>query len=348
MGAIRVALFTFFLAVLILGCGSAAHYERSLLVMDTVVSLSAFGDGGKEAVEESEAWLREFDALASPHGEGSEAARLAEMAGKGYVKLHPEVYRMLELSQEYSRRTEGAWDVTAGALAELWGIGTDHERIPSPEEIEKAKGLVGWRHLLLRPEDGSAMLEMPGMSLSLGGIAKGFAVDRVRQIYEKHGVRSGLINMGSSSMYAVGQKDDHSWRIGLRHPRKEGDGVYLAVIPLKDQALSTSGDYERFMERAGKRYPHIMDPATGCPADSGVMSVTIVVDGSHPEAGALSDLLTTAVFVLGPEKGRALLDSLPEEIRGCILCGDYGVRTSHGLSEKMELLGEEFHLADGE
>lgn len=345
MGAVRFAFGLLFLAVFLWGCGSAAHYEKSLLVMDTVVSLSAFGDGGREAVEESEAWLREFDVLVSPRGEGSQVACLADMAGKGYVQLHPEVYRMLELSQEYSRRTEGAWDVTAGPLTELWGIGTDRARIPLPEEIAAARKLVGWQHLLLRPEDGSAMLELPGMSLSLGGIAKGFAVDRVRQIYEKHGVRSGLINMGASSMYALGQKENHSWNIGLRHPRKEGDGVYLAVIPLKDQALSTSGDYERFLERDGKRYPHIMDPATGCPADSGVMSVTVVVDGSIPEAGTLSDLLTTAVFVLGPEKGKALLDSLPEEIRGCILGSDYGIRSSHGFLEETEGVGEDFHPA---
>lgn len=336
------AFLLFFLLLLLSpGCGREPLHEKTLLAMDTVVTLSAAGENGRAALEESAEWLRKFDAVAAPDGEQSDAARLEEMAGKGYVRLHPAVYRMLEVSQEYSRRTEGAWDVTSAPLTELWGIGTDHERLPSEEEIREAKKRVGWRHLLLRPGDTSAMLELPGMKISLGGIAKGYALDEVRRIYEKHGVREGLINMGASSMYALGEKEGHPWNIGIRHPRG-GEGDYFTVIPLSDEALSTSGDYERVMERDGKRYHHIMDPSTGSPADSGVMSVTVVISGEVPEAGMLSDLLTTAVFVMGPEKGKALLDSLPETVQGSIVDTSFHVHAVHGFWERMRKMGEEF------
>ena len=334
------------MATLILfGCGKPPHYEKSILVMDTVVTLSAEGEAAKAAIEESIDWLQAFDALAAPQKEESDIARLRDMAGRGYVKLHPDIYHILEISQEYSRLTDGAWDITTGPLTELWGMGTEHPRVPSREEVDRARKLVGWQHLRLRPEDGSAMLELPGMSVSLGGIAKGFAADKVRCIYARHGIKNGLINMGASSMCALGQKDGHPWNIGLRHPRKEGDGVHLAVIPLEDAFLSTSGDYERMLEADGKRYHHILDPATGCPAERGVMSVTVVVSGEIPDAGALSDLLTTAVFVMGAEKGKAFLDSLPEGIRGGIVDTSYGIHTSHGFAQCMKRLREEFHFA---
>lgn len=344
-GSYITAVFLLFFLFFSWGCGKEKRYERSVMVMDTVVVLSAEGENARRAVDESIEWLKSFDAVANPAGEDSDVVRLGDMAGRGYVRLHPDVYRMLEFSQAYSRLTEGAWDVTTEPLTKLWGIGTANARLPSEEEIREARKLVGWQHLHLRPEDMSAMLEFPGMSVSFGGIAKGYALDEVRRIYEKHGVESGLINMGSSSMYAVGKRDGRMWNIGIRHPRKAEDGTYLAVIPLSDEALSTSGDYERVLEIAGKRYHHIMDPGTGYPADSGVMSVTVVIGGDVPNAGMLSDLLTTAVFVMGPEKGKAFLASLPDLVQGAIVDQNFCVHTSHCFRERMKQWNGEFHFA---
>ena len=139
--------------------------------------------------------------------------------------------------------------------------------MPAAEELAVAKAKVGWQRLELDPETKSARLREPGMCLDLGGIAKGFAVDEIRKIYARHGIKDGLINLGASSLYAVGKNPKgERWRVGIRHPRSADPDVRLAVIPLTDQALSTSGDYERFFEQDGVRYHHILDPRTGAPA----------------------------------------------------------------------------------
>lgn len=331
------------LLILLSGCGRQ-QVQRHEMLMDTVATLSAEGPQAREAVDEGMERLRELDAMASPAGVDSDLQKLAESAGSGqWVPLHAEVYHMLEVSQEYSRRTDGAWDVTTGPLVALWGIGTEHAHVPSAEEIAQARAHVGWQKLELQPETQSARLTESGMSLDLGGIAKGMALDEVRKIYDKHGIRNGLINLGASSLFALGNNDKGaSWRIGIRHPRSSDPDTMLAVIPLSGQALSTSGDYERFFERDGIRYHHILDPRTGAPSRSGAMSDTIVVDGSLPDAGMLSDLLTTAVFVLGPEQGQDFLRRLPPEIHGMICSQDQILWPAHGLNDIIQQVHPDF------
>lgn len=331
------------LLILLSGCGRQ-QVQRHEMVMDTVAALSAEGPQAREAVDEGMERLRALEAMASPTGEDSDLQKLAESAGSGqWVPLHAEVYHMLEVSQEYSRQTDGAWDVTTGPLVALWGIGTEQARVPSAEEIAQARARVGWQKLELQPETQSARLTESRMSLDLGGIAKGMALDEVRKIYDKHGIRNGLINLGASSIFALGNNDKGaSWRIGIRHPRSGDPDTMLAVIPLSGQALSTSGDYERFFEQDGIRYHHIIDPRTGAPSRSGAMSDTIVVDGSLPDAGMLSDLLTTAVFVLGPEQGQDFLRHLPPEIHGMICSQDQILWPAHGLNDIMQQIHPDF------
>lgn len=294
--------------------------QKSELVMDTVAQLTAEGPEADLAVEESFARLRELEGILSNYREDSDAARLRDSAGSGrWVKVSPEMYHLLEISRHYSELTNGAWDITAAPLVKLWGIGTDKARVPSPEEIEQARAKVDWRKLELDGRESARLLE-PGMELDLGGIAKGYALDEVRKIYEAHGIKNGLINLGSSSMYGMGtSREGKPWRIGLRHPRRDDPKEYLKVEELFDAALSTSGDYERYFEENGVRYHHIIDPRTGYPAWCGrevtaeerTVSVVVIADGR--DCGVKSDLLTTALFVLGKEQGGRLLKSLEAE-----------------------------------
>lgn len=324
--------------VVFAGCGRQAPVRQTVLVMDTVATLAATGPEAEAAVSEGIARLRELEAMASPAGADSDLAKLAAAAGNGqWVKLHPEVYHMLAVSQQYSERSGGAWDVTAGPLVELWGIGTERARVPSAAEIAAARAKVGWQKLELEPASQSARLKEPGMSLDLGGIAKGYALDEVRRIYAQHGIKDGLINLGASSLYALGRNDKgQPWRIGVRDPRAEDKEACLAVVPLSDAALSTSGDYERYFEQDGVRYHHIIDPRTGAPAQSTAMSATIVVAGSCADAGMLSDLLTTTVFVLGPEKGQAFLENLPDTVRGMVCDKQYKLWAAHDFLDVLQ------------
>lgn len=311
-----VIVFVFWAAAIAFYFRSAdEHCEKTALAMHTVVTLRAEGREAEAAVAEGMERIRELEANID-----ADTAKLHAAAGRDYVALSPEVYRMLDVSQKYSALTDGAWDVTTGALVALWGIGTNDARVPSPQEIAAAKSNVGYRHLHLRAEDQSAMLDAPNVRLNLGGIAKGFAVDEVRRIFRRHGVQNGLIDIGTSSMYALGKNENGAaWRIGLKNPRPEKEkspqngrqNEYRVVVELSDAAIATSGDYERFFEQDGRRYSHIFDPHTGMPAASGVVGVTVIVGGEEADCGMTADLLATAVFVMGKERGENFVASLP-------------------------------------
>ena len=342
---ILLVLSLFFLS----GCGfdrQPQFVQKSELVMDTVAQLTAEGAEAPQAVEESLARLKELEKILSNYEESSDAARLRDSAGSGqWVQVSPEMYHLLEVSQHYSALTEGAWDITAAPLVKLWGIGTEEARVPSAEAIAQAKARVDWKKLELNGSDSARLLEK-GMELDLGGIAKGYALDEVRKIYAKHGIENGLINLGSSSIYAVGEnKERKPWRIGFRHPRKEDGGALMATVGISGEALSTSGDYERFFEAEGVRYHHILDPRTGYPAWCGrevaaerrPVSVLVVVEGKEADCGLKSDLLTTALFVLGVDKGGELLDLLQQEgIRGLLVTEDGALHGTYILTDFMD------------
>lgn len=350
MRSVRLACLTMLLlSMLCLGCGAEEPVQKSDLVMDTAVTLTASGSDAKAAIDESMARLKNIDAMVNPRIPDSDVCRLAQAAGTGkWVSLNPEVYRMLAVAQDYALKTNGAFDVTTKPLVDLWGIGTDLAKVPGPAELSAAQKLVGWQKLELNEETQSARLLQKGMGVDLGGVAKGFAVDEVRKIYARYGIENGLINLGGSSLYALGtNKDGQSWRIGLRHPRKEDAQEKMAVLPLRDTALSTSGDYERFFEAGGVRYHHILDPRTGRPAQSGAMSVTIVAAGDVADAGMLTDILTTAVFVLGPEQGTRFLQSLSPSIRGAVIDGRKQLWTTGDMAKDLENVSDEFQFWQG-
>jgi thiamine biosynthesis lipoprotein len=335
------------LSLIVLLCNAcsneqALHFEKSDIAMDTAVTLSADGPKAQQAVEESLQKLHELDEMASTEIATSDVARVNQAAGKDYVQVHPEIYKMVETSIAYSKKSNGVWDITVGPLIQLWGIGTDHARLPSQGEIAAKLALVGYKKIILRPADHSIMLRDPGMSIDLGGVAKGFASDEVLKIYKKYDIKNGLINLGASSLYAVGKnRKGQPWAIGLKHPRSDKDNDYLGIVKISDEALSTSGDYERFFIENGKRYHHILDPKTGYPADNGVMSDTVVINGSEPDNGMLSDIITTVLFVLGPQKGIEFLNNEPH-ISGEITGTDNKIYTADGFREKLFDLNKDF------
>ena len=335
----------FIILCLCTGCGQNQPVQRSGIIMDTAVTLTASGDEAKAAIDESMARLKNLENMVSPNVPDSDVNKLAQSAGSGrWVELNPEVYQMLAVAQEYARKTNGAFDVTTKPLVDLWGIGTEHAKVPAPAELAAAQKLVGWQKLELDEESHSARLLQKGMGVDLGGIAKGLAVDEVRKIYAKYGIEDGLINLGGSSLYALGyNKDGMPWRIGLRHPRKDDGQEKMAVLPLTNAALSTSGDYERFFEVNGVRYHHIIDPRTGRPAQSGATSVTIVAADNVPAGGMLTDLLTTAVFVMGPEAGARFIRS-QQGIEGAIIDGRYQLWTTGDMAQTLEDVSPEFQF----
>lgn len=309
---LRFSVVLLILALLLTACGSAKS-EKNLIVMDTVVSLNAEGEGANKAVKESAEWLKDFDKRVGMTEE-SEIVKLSDNNKGEFQEVSEDVYEVLKLGKKYTEFTKQSFNVTAGELTTLWDKAREVEEPPNVEAVEKAKSSVNVENLSLKVE-GDRLYKVSvknGASITVGAIAKGYAADKVKGIYEKNKA-TGLINLGTSTMIAIGDK---TYNIGIKNPRKEGE--LLGVVKLKNAALSTSGDYERYFIKNGVRYHHIIDPKTGYSANNGIASATVIVPLSHENAGAVSDALSTALIVLG-ESGVSLLS---EDMRALLVKTD--------------------------
>jgi len=214
-----------------------------------------------------------------------------------------DTYEVLSRAIELSRYSQGLFDVTVGPLVTLWDNGKDTFKPPEDSSIRQVLPLVDYTDLLLDPYEKAAGLQRIGQSIDLGGIGKGFAGDKLLEVFKKYGISSAYTNIGGN-VVALGTKPDGSqWRVGIRHPRQENS--LIGLVAVADKAVVTSGDYQRyFIGSNGKRHHHILDPSTGYPAESGLVSVTIVADNS-----TAADALSTVMFIAGMEKGLELLKS---------------------------------------
>lgn len=270
--------------------------------MGTAIRVELWAEDEREAQSAITAVMDEMhriDHAMSPHKPNSELSRINRDAGREAVPLSPEMYGLLERAQTFSRFSSGAFDITFASVGNLYDYraGT----APSAAELDRGRAAIGWQHLLLDRATRSVRFGREGMRIDLGGFAKGHAVDNGAAILSALGVRHAIVTAGGDSR-VIGDRRGRPWSIAIRDPRRE-DGV-VALLPLEDTAISTSGDYERYFERNGVRCHHLIDPRTGRSPD-GVRSVTILAaDGLTAEA------LSKTVFVLGVERGLALLETL--------------------------------------
>jgi len=308
----------------------AALVERSQVSMGTAVQLSAWTTDEAAAVAAFERVFLEFDrldALMSVWKQGSDILRVNAAAGKSSVPVSPEVREVLRDANEVSEWTAGKFDVTFAALSGLWKFDQDIDgRVPNRSEIAPRLPLIDYRDLQIDDRAGTASLARAGMQVNLGGIGKGFAIDRAVTILRGAGLTDFMIQAGGD-MFVAGRRGDRPWRVGLQDPRGPANTLF-AAIELTDAAFSTSGDYERFFMRDGRRYHHLLDPDTGEPA-SRSRSVTIMAKNS-----ASADGLATGVFVLGAEQGMALIEKLPD-VEGVIVTSDNQVQVSSGLKGRL-------------
>jgi thiamine biosynthesis lipoprotein len=307
--------------------------ERTGLAMGSELRLTAWTSDDAVAQASFEASFSEFDRLdrlMSVWKEGSDILRLNAAAGDHAVLVSPDTLEALRIAEEIGDWTEGKFDVTFGALSDLWRFDQDQDnRIPDRDEVRRRLPLINYRDLVLDERAGTAWLRRRGMRAHLGGIGKGYAVERSVKMFRDRGLKDFMIQAGGD-LYVGGKKGDRPWTLGINDPRGPG-GSSFATIQLSDATFSTSGDYERFFIKDGVRYHHILDPDTGEPA-RGCRSVTIVAD--RP---VLADGLSTGVFVLGPEKGMALIERLPN-VEGVIVTAKNEVLISSGLKNRLVIL----------
>ena len=238
--------------------------------------------------------MERVESVLSSHKPDSEISRINSAAGSHPVKVSAETFAILARAVAYSSRLAGRFDVTIGPVSELWGFNGDRDvALPQPERLRALLKLVDFRNLALNEADSTAYLRVKGMRLDLGGIAKGYAIDRAATVLRAHGLQDFLINAGGD-IYASGTKPEgQKWRVGVQHPRRPR--ALLATFEVSDMAVATSGDYERFVEIDGVRYHHILDPETGYPATQ-CQSVTVFAPTAEE-----ADVWATYCFIVGFE-----------------------------------------------
>jgi thiamine biosynthesis lipoprotein len=302
----------------------ARRYEGG--VMGTELTIEVIGaevDSLDRALEAAVAELERVDDLLTDW-RPSELTRLNEAAGSGPQAVSPELARVVARSLDIGRTTDGAFDVTYAAVGRLWDFKARPPRVPDPAAVEAALALVGFARVAVDLERNT--IDLPaGMRLGLGGIGQGYGADRAMAVLMDLGVENALINV-SGDIKALGRKDGRPWEIAVRHPR-DRERV-LAVLPVSNTCVVTSGDYEKFFELGGRRYHHILDPRTGYPS-RGCMSATVVA----PDCAA-ADALATALCVLGPERGLELVERL-ERVEALLIDMQGEVHVSSGLRERL-------------
>jgi FAD:protein FMN transferase len=286
-------------------------FARSYAAMGTDVTLTAYTADDKDAerafgaaVDEIRRIERLMTDWEHPGQPPSDILRVNAAAGKEAVGVAGETLAVIEKALDMSRRSQGAFDITYAVMRGLWKFDEDLEpKLPPPAEIARRRRLINWHDVVVDRQHGTVKLRRAGMRLGLGGIAKGYAVDRAAAVLRGRGLTDFMVQAGGD-LFVSGQKGSANWQVGVRDPRG-GPRDVVARMPIKDQAFSTAGDYERSFILGGRRYHHIIDPTTGYPATAS-RGVTILA----PDA-FLADALDDAVFILGPKKGLALCAQFP-------------------------------------
>lgn len=312
------------LALFLLTACSQKPAQQQFFAMDTVMSITAYGSKAEDAVAEAVAKINTLEGLLSRTKEGSE---ISTLNSTGTANVSEETARVLSLALEWSKKTGGAFDVTVAPVVEAWGFGGAAEhRVPSQDELDKLLSLVNSHSLIL--EGDTATLTQAEMEVDLGGIAKGFAGGQAEQVLRDHGVESALLDLGRN-ITVIGRKPDGTaWRVAVQDPTDSNGTV--GILALEDCSAVTSGGYQRYFEQNGQVYHHIIDPLTGYPADSGLVSVTVVCDDP-----ALADILSTTMFVVGEET--ALFFQQTEGGFELILVTEDGrVVVTEGLTDRFE------------
>jgi thiamine biosynthesis lipoprotein len=301
-----------FLLLPLFSVWSAPLPPKSEFVLNTVCTVNLFEGGTRDRYAAVFTRIREIDRMMSAYQEGSDTDLVNRNAGIAPVKVHSEFLFVLEKALHYAAVSGGAFDPTVGPLVRLWGIGTEKEQVPPADELEQALSLVDYRDLKIDRERGTAFLARRGQALDLGAVAKGYAADEAARIIRDAGVKRAIIDLGGNIMMVGSRRSgffifgkEEPWRIGVQDPLEER-GAYFGVLQVRGQSVVTSGVYERYFEKNGRRYHHILSTTDGYPSDAGLLSVTVTADSS-----ADADALSTALFCLGYEKGSALLDSVP-------------------------------------
>jgi FAD:protein FMN transferase len=318
------------------GCGSLPRSPKPIVVkraqmqMGTLVTITAVAETesvAQAAASSGFAEIRRLEELLSTWIPTSELSGVNAAAGSAGVHVSPETMEIVQRSLQAAEMTDGGFNIAIGPAVEAWSV-TERQHIPTETELEQLIPLVDLHGVHVDVRDRTISLERAGMRIDVGGIGKGYAADRALEMMRKAGAEAGVVALSGDIKTFGRLPDGLPFPVGIQHPRKEG--AVLAWIDLQDEAISTAGDYERFFERDGVRYHHILDPKTLQPA-RGCQSVTVIA-----REGVWADGLDTGIFVMGPERGMELVEHLTD-VEAIIVDADGRMLVSSGLKNRIRL-----------
>lgn len=320
------------------GCGvmlgpDEAEESIQVIAMDTAMTFTAYGVNSTKADYAAEEEVYRLEAMLSRTDGDSQVAQLNS---QGTAVVDQELWDLIQTAMDYTAATEGAFDITVAPVLLAWGFTTDNYQVPTQAELDTLLPLVGTEHIheLGDNGDGTVTVELdPGTQIDLGAIGKGYASDRVAAIFREYEIPRGLLRLGGSVLAIGDRPDGEAWRVGIQDPKEPNSADALAaVLNLTDAYAVTSGSYQRYFEQDGKTYHHIIDPATGYPAENGLTSVTIVMDSADGN-GTLCDALSTALFVMGEEKALDFWRSGKYDFQMVLVTKDDRVVVTDGLTD---------------
>lgn len=316
------------------GCGGLKSgpapivVKRAQMHMGTLVSITGVAPNKEIAQVSIEAGFHEIkrlEQLLSTWIQASELSQVNAAAGQRPVAVSPETLELILRSLEMAGLTEGGFNIAVGPAVEAWSV-TERQRIPDQGELQALKPLVDWSTIKIDRQARTIFLPRPGMRIDVGGIGKGYAADRAVEVMRRAGAQGGVVALSGDIKTFGDLPGMNGFPVGIRHPRQEG--ALVATVDLKNEAISTAGDYERYFEQDGVRYHHILDPVSLEPARK-CQSVTVIA-----AEGTVADGLDTGIFVLGPERGMALVERLPDV--EAVIIDDHGNMTvSSGLRSRL-------------
>ena len=334
MRRIGALAFAALLAGVLTACGGTVMETTQAFAMDTVMILSAGGGETETALRAAEEELYRLDGELSRTRAESAVSRLNDTPAGTPAEVGAEVRDLIAASLDFSAATGGTFDITLAPVSSAWGFTEDAYRVPAPEELEELLSHVGAEHVHI--EGAEAVSLDQGTKIDLGAIAKGYASDRVAEIYQENGVTHGTVYLGGNAWVCGGNPEGDPWRVGVQDPaRAEEADAYVGILRMTDGFAVTSGGYQRYFEENGKTYHHIIDPATGYPAESGLLSVTVVADGTVGN-GTMCDARSTALFVMGEKAALDFWRSGTYDFDLILVTADGRLLVTEGIADQFQ------------
>ncbi|HSQ90421.1 MAG TPA: FAD:protein FMN transferase [Romboutsia sp.] len=333
---------TMILTISLVGCNRTKIEEpitRTELFMGTVIKVTLYDGEVEKILDKVFNRIVEIENLVSINKEGTELTKLNKSAGVSKVKLNDTSYDIIKKGVEYSKLSKGAYDISIGPLVKLWSIGLPEAKVPTEEEIKEAMKYIDYSKIETNDSTKEVFLQQKGMMLDLGSIAKGYAADEVVKILKAEGVEKAIIDLGGN-IYVLGSKNQNKdWNIGIQDPFSDRGNV-VGSIEVSNKSIVTTGIYERFIEKDGVKYHHILNPKTGYPYKTEIAGVSIVADKSID-----ADALSTLIFTKGLDEGLKLVEDL-ENVDAVFVTNEHEVYITEGLKESFKLINESFKLAN--